>query len=440
MFKSAIFALLALATLAEALFHLPIHRHNGWGNRIAAIKNKKLREFEHHHKAYLLQRFGKHRHSHGTTGNPNGPFAGSNKAAVSEGQTDYYDLLYVANITIGTPEQSFTVQFDTGSADLWIPDSTCGNKNAERTKKECKAKSQFDSSKSSTYSKDGRSFSIQYGSGWARGFQGTDTVRFGPAGSDQLVIPKTTFAQATDFDEEMVQSPFDGILGLAFQTISVNHVRPPFLNALDQNIVDQGIFTVYLETDNGETDEAPSGGVFTFGGLDTDNCDPVQGWVPLEDETWWEIAIDQIWIGKKNVSTSTSYGISDTGTSLLIGDTKKVKIIAKQAKAKYNSQYGVYLIKCDASYDPITFQMNGQEYKLGPQVLNMDVGIGNNWCLFAPLPMDMSEFGIDWILGDPFIRQYCNVYDVENYRIGFAPTKNLQGSNNAAKKKADKKQ
>jgi len=30
--------------------------------------------------------------------------------------------------------------------------------------------------------------------------------------------------------------------------------------------------------------------------------------------------------------------------------------------------------------------------------------------------------GIDWILGDPFIRKFCNIYDVGNSRIGLAPT------------------
>ncbi|PIO57624.1 hypothetical protein TELCIR_20957, partial [Teladorsagia circumcincta] len=32
---------------------------------------------------------------------------------------------FVANITVGTPPQLFTVIIDTASADFWIPDSTC---------------------------------------------------------------------------------------------------------------------------------------------------------------------------------------------------------------------------------------------------------------------------------------------------------------------------
>ncbi|EYB87712.1 hypothetical protein Y032_0258g434 [Ancylostoma ceylanicum] len=37
----------------------------------------------------------------------------------------YYDLEYVGNITVGTPDQTFQVAVDTGSADFWIVDDTC---------------------------------------------------------------------------------------------------------------------------------------------------------------------------------------------------------------------------------------------------------------------------------------------------------------------------
>ncbi|KAK6035461.1 eukaryotic aspartyl protease [Cooperia oncophora] len=47
---------------------------------------------------------------------------------------------------------------------------------------------------------------------------------------------------------------------------------------------------------------------------------------------------------------------------------------------------------------------------------------GNNKCLFAIFPFEFGGFGPSWILGDPFIRQFCNIYDIGQKRMGFAPS------------------
>jgi len=302
---------------------------------------------------------------------------------------------------------------------------TCGTTDdSTLTTDQCQSKDEFNSTSSSTYVSDGTDFKITYGSGYAKGFQGMDTVRFGSAGGPQLVIPNTTFAQVTDFDSSMVDSPLDGILGLAFQNISINNVVPPFMNAVAQNLVTNPLFTVYMETASNSEADAPVGGVYTFGDVDTINCGAVIDWVPLFNETWWEFTIDNCTVGTTNVSTDPSQVVSDTGTSLLVGDKALVKVVAKAAGAKYYSKYGLYLIKCDATYDPISFSINGRIYNITSDFLNMDVGIKqDNWCLFGAAPMDglKDDLGLDWVLGDPFIRAFCQIYDVGNYRLGLAP-------------------
>ncbi|GMR52371.1 hypothetical protein PMAYCL1PPCAC_22566, partial [Pristionchus mayeri] len=104
----------------------------------------------------------------------------------------------------------------------------------------------FTSASSSTYVKNGKKFAISYGTGSATGFLGQDTIRFGTELTD-LTVPKCTFGQATSIAPFFKNQVIDGILGLAFQSIADDNVKPPFIEAIDQKLVALPLFTVWLE-------------------------------------------------------------------------------------------------------------------------------------------------------------------------------------------------
>lgn len=349
----------------------------------------------------------------------------------SQTVNDFFDLFYVGNITIGTPEQTFNIILDTGSSNLWIADSSCPHStgddvsysNEESGSKVCDNKHRFDSSKSSTYVKNGKALKIAYGTGSMVGFLGEDTIRFGDKGTDQLVVPKTTFGQATELADFFADVPIDGILGLAFKIIAADFVTPPLINAINQNILDKPLFSVFLDTEGDGTSGAKrKGGVFTYGDIDTINCGPVIDYVSVTFDSYWLFPIHGVQQGSYSV-TKKQYVISDTGTSLIIGPTSVVNEILHHVDAEYDKEQDAYLINCDAKYDPVTFIINDRPYTLSSAVLTLDVGIGENKCLFGIYPYDLGF--PQWILGDPFIRQYCNIYDIGLSRIGFAKAKNL---------------
>eukprot|EP00919_Chromeraceae_sp_WS-2016_P067889 GHVR01160711.1.p1 GENE.GHVR01160711.1~~GHVR01160711.1.p1 ORF type:complete len:134 (-),score=3.83 GHVR01160711.1:689-1090(-) len=95
-------------------------------------------------------------------------------------------------IGIGTPPQPFTVVFDTGSSNLWVPSKEC------RLSAACYLHKYFDSAKSSTYVANRTKFNITYGSGAVVGFIGQDTTTV--AG---LQAKESLFGQITKLQGKM---------------------------------------------------------------------------------------------------------------------------------------------------------------------------------------------------------------------------------------------
>ncbi|PIO73398.1 eukaryotic aspartyl protease [Teladorsagia circumcincta] len=130
---------------------------------------------------------------------------------------------------------------------------------------------------------------FQYGTGSASGFLGRDTVRFGSPGTDQLVVPRCTFGQATKLAPFFAGQPIDGILGLAFKSIAVDGVTPPFIEAIQQGLVDEPVFTVFMKHVGDQVNV--DGGVFTYGGIDTTNCGRIIAWERLSSATYWQFTV-----------------------------------------------------------------------------------------------------------------------------------------------------
>jgi len=236
--------------------------------------------------------------------------------------TNYADAQYYGEISIGTPPQKFTVVFDTGSSNLWVPSASCSWTNIA-----CWFHARYDSSKSSTYKANGTSFSIEYGSGSLDGFLSQDTVTIGG-----LAVRNQVFAEAVDEPGlTFLVAQFDGILGLAFQSISVDNVVPVWYNLISQGLVSQKVFSFWLNRNEGAT----PGGELILGGTDTSHYTGPIFYVPLANKTYWEFGLQDVIIAGKSTGFCSGgcHAIADTGTSLIAGPSDAVQKLNDQLGA-----------------------------------------------------------------------------------------------------------
>jgi hypothetical protein len=150
------------------------------------------------------------------------------------------------------------------------------------------------------------------------GFLSQDTLTFG-----DLKIQNQVFAEATNLPLiPFAAAQFDGILGMAFVTISVDHVTPVWYNIINQNLVDQPLFSFYL----GNDPQGQNQGELILGGTDSSYYTGNFTTVPLTSETYWEFLMDDIQVGghSQGWCTSGCNAVADTGTSLIAGPSKYV--------------------------------------------------------------------------------------------------------------------
>ncbi|KAM9468188.1 nothepsin isoform 2-T2 [Clarias gariepinus] len=332
---------------------------------------------------------------------------------VAERLYNFMDAQYYGQISLGTPEQNFTVVFDTGSADLWVPSSYC-------VSHACATHHKFKAVDSSTYVHDGRIFGIRYGSGHLMGVMATDRLRVG-----SMILLNQTFGESVyEPGMSFVMTKFDGVLGLSYPSLAEGLGMPVFDNMMNQKKVDKPMFSFYLSKNDGSS---ALEGELMLGGMNDELFRPPINWLPVTIKGYWQIKIDAIKVqGSATFCHSHScQAIVDTGTTLITGPTAYV-LILQQLIGATPTHTGEFLVDCTriSSLPVVSFVLNGVEYALHPRAYIRrvsDTVHAKKICISGFQATDIaSPFGPMWILGDIFLTQVYSIYDRGEDRVGFA--------------------
>ncbi|XP_018431842.1 PREDICTED: cathepsin E-A-like [Nanorana parkeri] len=322
---------------------------------------------------------------------------------------DYMNAQYYGVISVGTPPQNFSVVFDTGSSNFWVPSCFC-------ISDACNIHENFKPFLSTTYEHVGKTFSIHYGTGQLVGVIGKDTLQI-----SNMTIEGQDFGQSiNEPGRTFVLAQFDGVLGLGYPALAVGNAVPVFDQIIKQKLLDKPIFSFHLNKD----EDFQYGGELILGGIDNTLYRGPIHWIPITQKGYWQIRLENIKVhGKIQFCPNGCEAIVDSGTSLITGPSADIKELQKFIGAT-PMLFGEYAVDCKSlsSLPSVTFTIGHRDYTITPeQYVIKEQSETSAVCLAGFQPMDLStKSGPLWILGDIFMSKFYSVFDREHDRVGLA--------------------
>lgn len=355
------------------------------------------------------------------------------------------EYFYYINITIGTPPQSFGVDLDTGSSDLWVisaldlDDCESSEPSSPDGYPGC-IWGTYNQNASSTYELvESGAFEIDYADG--TGVSGdfiSDNVGFG----GNVIVKNQIMGLANYTDNDQY-----GLMGVGFDTNEANASFgvTPYPSLLD-NLKSQGLinvkaFSLWLDDLNSNT------GSILFGGIDRSKylgeliALPIQPDIYTDNFTSFTVSLTSVDFTDTTATFPLYSGdalpaVLDSGTSLTyLPDSVASAILSGIGVAQDNTT-GLNFAPCSLNDTAgnLTFGFGGVGGPLITVSLAELVGypyLLDNGTTFQVDREDACVFGImstdeygfnETILGDTFLRSAYVVYDLDNLVIAMANT------------------
>lgn len=346
-----------------------------------------------------------------------------------------YKTSYFGTIHVTERKDPYNVVFDTGSGHIILPSVTC---RAEA----CLKHRQYDRSRSATAAlvtetdsiKPWASIVITFGTGKVKGELLNDVVCLDQEGTRCTNINLVT---ATNMSDNPFKSfEFDGIFGLGLQALSLNRQFNFLEGMASTNLAFMPKFAVFLAS---YSDEQSS---ITFGGYDKSKAATEMSWAPVarSEMGYWQVQLDNVRVGNTKLDFCADggcYAILDTGSSMLGVPGTEIKTLHRLLSREVPQSLLNDKIDCrNVSGADLTFDVGNFQVVLGvedlakPDPVNMTQPASESalseetqlFCRHLLLPVNLKEpIGPKvFIWGEPVLRKYYSVFDVERKMVGMA--------------------
>jgi len=318
---------------------------------------------------------------------------------------------YVMQLGLGTPRQNLEFLIDTGSANMAIAGPECED---ERGRK-CQIDTYYDPSKSNTSLYIGHPVEVEYGKGSWSGEVYKDVVRFPGNGAPEILADFALIKKEKEFF--LKNSVNEGILGLAYKTLSTSHVEPLF-DQLVQEKKASDVFTLSFCNGNGR--------FWLDYPLENEYLSPIQ-WTRVIHRAWYTARMTGIDVAGHSLGLSPySYppAIIDSGTTdILLEPEIYIAVIAMlrrygpRVDERFWNNYCVHTDPFKWPYITIYLKnMKGGSFAI--------TILGKHYVRkqdqFHCLSIGAKQYGA--VLGEVTLEGNVVIFDRENHRVGFAPS------------------
>ncbi|CAO1634291.1 unnamed protein product [Jaminaea pallidilutea] len=303
----------------------------------------------------------------------------------------------LCDITIGS--QTFRIDPDTGSSDLWVVSDLCKGECGQSTPYKTNSSSALDAKKN---------FTIQYGQGATKGKLYRDSVKL-----SDLSIRNLTIGAASQISADLATDAAAGILGLGFRSLT-SAGQKTFLDRLfqqEKSLKDKVVSLAFGRKARNTLDKAE----LRFGEVNQDLYKGDISYSKVTKQGYWQFGIKSF--AASNGTGLNTDAIIDSGTSLIAVSSDDAKKFYKDVdNSKYDDVSGFYTYPCGQKINATLSTNDGRTFTVDDDDFNLGNN-GNNRCVGAVFPAQTKNV---IVLGLSFLKSAYSVLDYGQNRVGLA--------------------